>query len=73
MPEQTLPAPRTPDPMEAPPVRWGILGPGNIAHAFATALREGTRQEVVAVGSRSAAARPRLRRRVRRAHGIRHV
>ena len=54
MPEQTLPAPRTPDPMEAPPVRWGILGPGNIAHAFATALREGTRQEVVAVGSRSA-------------------
>ncbi|SES24428.1 Predicted dehydrogenase [Pedococcus cremeus] len=54
MPEQTLPAPRTPDPMEAPPVRWGILGPGNIAHSFATALREGTRQEVVAVGSRSA-------------------
>jgi predicted dehydrogenase len=54
MPEQTLPAPRTPDPMEAPPARWGILGPGNIAHAFATALREGTRQEVVAVGSRSA-------------------
>jgi predicted dehydrogenase len=54
MPEQTLPAPRTADPMEAPPVRWGILGPGNIAHSFATALREGTRQEVVAVGSRSA-------------------
>lgn len=53
MPEQTLPAPRTPDPMEAPTVRWGILGPGNIARSFATALREGTRQEVVAVGSRS--------------------
>ena len=54
MPEQTLPAPRTPDPMEAPVVRWGILGPGNIARSFATALREGTRQQLVAVGSRSA-------------------
>jgi len=54
MPEPTLPAPRTPDPLTAPPVRWGILGPGNIARSFATALREGTRAEVVAVGSRSA-------------------
>lgn len=53
MPKQSLPAPRTPDPMDAPPVRWGILGPGNIARSFATALREGTRQQVVAVGSRS--------------------
>ena len=55
MPAPTLPAPRTPDPMEAPPVRWGILAPGTIAHSFATALRDGTRQEVVAVGSRSGA------------------
>ena len=48
-----LPAPRTPDPKEAPPLRWGILAPGKIAHSFASALRSGTRQEVVAVGSRS--------------------
>lgn len=54
MPAQTLPAPRTPDPMDAPPVRWGVLGPGGIARSFAAALREGTRQRVAAVGSRSA-------------------
>ena len=53
MPEPTLPAPRTADPMEAPPARWAILGTGNIAHSFTRALRHGTRQEVVAVGSRS--------------------
>ncbi|GAA3545411.1 oxidoreductase [Aeromicrobium flavum] len=47
-----LPAPRTPDPREAPPLRWGILGAGGIAAAMTTALLEGTRQQVVAVGSR---------------------
>ncbi|WP_084431236.1 Gfo/Idh/MocA family protein [Kibdelosporangium aridum] len=50
----TLPAPRTPDPMDAPAVRWGILAPGFIANLFCTALRQGTRQEITAVGSRSA-------------------
>ena len=55
MAETTLPLPRTPDPMEAPPVRWGILAPGGIAHSFARALRTGTRQEIAAVGSRSLA------------------
>lgn len=39
--------------MQAPPLRWGILAPGKIAHSFAAALRSGTRQEVAAVGSRS--------------------
>jgi predicted dehydrogenase len=48
----TLPAPRTPDPMTAPAVRWGILGPGGIARQFAAGLREGTRQQIAAVGSR---------------------
>jgi len=38
--------------MTAPAVRWGILGPGWIARQFATGLREGTRQEIAAVGSR---------------------
>ncbi|PKW26156.1 Gfo/Idh/MocA family protein [Phycicoccus duodecadis] len=48
-------APSTvPDPMDAPPLRWGVLGPGGIAHTFAAAVRAGTRGEVVAVGSRSA-------------------
>jgi predicted dehydrogenase len=48
-----LPAPRTPDPMDAPPMRWGVLGPGWIADRFVTSLRRHTRQEVYAVGSRS--------------------
>jgi predicted dehydrogenase len=48
-----LPAPRTPDPMDAPPLRWGILAPGGIAHSMASALRARTRQQVQAVGSRS--------------------
>ena len=32
-----------PDPRDAPPVRWGILGAGNIAASFADGVREGTR------------------------------
>lgn len=51
----SLPAPRTPDPMDAPPRRWGILGTGWIAERFATALQAHTRQQVYAVGSRSRA------------------
>ncbi|MFQ6172924.1 Gfo/Idh/MocA family protein [Oryzobacter sp. R7] len=50
----TLSAPQVPDPMQAPPVRWGVLGPGGIASTFAGAVRAGTRSMVVAVGSRSA-------------------
>jgi predicted dehydrogenase len=51
----SLPQPLTPDPMAALPVRWGVLGPGKIAHSFARALRDGTRQDITAVGSRSRA------------------
>ena len=51
--ETGLPPPRTPDPQDAPPLRWGVLGPGSIAASFVAALAAGTRQEVVAVGSRS--------------------
>jgi len=43
---------RIPDPMDAPPVRWGILGAGSIARAFAYAVGTGTRSAVTAVGSR---------------------
>jgi predicted dehydrogenase len=53
MTPRRLPPPRTPDPMAAPPLRWGILAPGWIAQQFADALRRGTRQEIVAVGSRN--------------------
>ncbi len=49
----TLPTSRIPDPLEAPPLRWGILAPGGIAHSFVNAVQKHTRQEVVAVGSRS--------------------
>lgn len=49
-----LPAPRTPDPADAPSLRWGILAPGWIAAAMAEALALHTRQDVVACGSRSA-------------------
>jgi predicted dehydrogenase len=49
-----LPTTRVPDPAEAPALRWGILAPGGIARAFVDALAKHTRQQVVAVGSRSA-------------------
>jgi predicted dehydrogenase len=49
----SLPAPRYPDPTDAPSLRWGILAPGGIARSFAGALREHTKQRLVAVASRS--------------------
>ncbi|WP_392542924.1 Gfo/Idh/MocA family protein [Oryzobacter telluris] len=66
-----LAAPAVPDPMDAPPVRWGVLGPGGIATTFAEAVHHGTRSSVVAVGSRSAerAAAFAERHGVARAHG----
>jgi predicted dehydrogenase len=48
-----LPLPRVPDPAEAPPLRWGLIGTGWIAERFVNALQSQTRQRVVAVGSRS--------------------
>jgi predicted dehydrogenase len=42
----------TEDPRTAPPIRWGILGAGHIAGAFADAVRAHTRAQLVAVGSR---------------------
>jgi predicted dehydrogenase len=47
------PAPRIPDSMAAPPLRWGVLGPGWIAERFVRSLQENTRQKAVAVGSRN--------------------
>ncbi|MGC0272301.1 Gfo/Idh/MocA family protein [Pseudactinotalea sp. Z1739] len=42
-----------PDPAQAPPLAWGILGAGNIARRFATEIPAHTAGTVVAVGSRS--------------------
>lgn len=49
-----LPRPRTPDPMAAPSLRWGIIGPGWIAERFVGATQRNTTQTVLAVGSRGA-------------------
>jgi predicted dehydrogenase len=48
----SLPAPRVPDPLEAPRLRWGVMGPGWIAERFVAALRDHTNQVVTSVGSR---------------------
>lgn len=49
----TLPTPRTPDPISAPPLRWGVLGSGWISSRFIETMHAHTRQRVVAVGSRT--------------------
>lgn len=36
------------------PIRWGILGPGTIAHNFADGMAEATAGQIVAIASRSA-------------------
>lgn len=41
------------EPRTAPPLRWGILAPGGIAHVFARAVNQHTRAQLVAVGSRN--------------------
>jgi predicted dehydrogenase len=48
-----LPVSRVPDSRDAPPLRWGIAGPGWIAERFTASLQQRTRQVVAAVGSRS--------------------
>ncbi|MHB1065594.1 MAG: Gfo/Idh/MocA family protein [Georgenia sp.] len=44
--------PAAADPMGAPPLRWGVLGAGGIAGRFAREVPTGSRQQLVAVGSR---------------------
>jgi len=48
----SLPTPRTLPSIEAPPLKWGILGTGWIADQFVGAVRAHTRQVIQAVGSR---------------------
>lgn len=52
---RALPAARTPNAMDAPSLRWGVIGPGWIAERFIGSLRGHTRQQVVAIGSRDLA------------------
>jgi predicted dehydrogenase len=66
-----LPPPRTPDPMAAPVLRWGVLGSGWIAERYIGSLQRHTRQQVVAVGSRDGerAAAFAARHGIARSHG----
>jgi predicted dehydrogenase len=48
-----LPASRIAPASEAPILRWGILGSGWIAERFIESVRAHTKQDIVAVGSRS--------------------
>ncbi|EFL28820.1 oxidoreductase family, NAD-binding Rossmann fold domain protein, partial [Streptomyces himastatinicus ATCC 53653] len=50
-----LPAARTPDPMDAPALRWGVMGTGWIAERFVRSVQGHTRQRFTAVASRDAA------------------
>lgn len=66
-----LPQSRVPDPMSAPPLRWGIMGTGWIADQFTRSVRAQTRQVIAAVGSRGAegASRFAARHDIPTAHG----
>jgi predicted dehydrogenase len=48
-----MPLPRVPNSLTAPVLRWGVMGTGWIAERFVDALQQSTRQQVVAVGSRT--------------------
>jgi predicted dehydrogenase len=50
-----LPTPRRPAAQSIPILRWGIIGPGWIAERFVHSLKTYSRQQVVAVASRSQA------------------
>jgi len=67
----SLPASRVPDSPDAPPLRWGIIGPGWIAERFTASVQRHTRQQIVAVGSRNAdrSAQFAARHGIERSHG----
>jgi len=48
-----LPEPRTPDPLKAPSLRWGVMGTGWVVGRFVTAVTRSTGQRFTAIGSRS--------------------
>jgi predicted dehydrogenase len=67
----SLPNPRTTQPADAPPIRWGIIAPGWIAEQFTNAVHRHSKSRVVAVGSssRDRAQQFAARHGVARAHG----
>jgi len=48
-----IPAPTIIDPQSVPVLRWGVLGPGEIASTFVSSLQAHTAQSVTAVASRT--------------------
>ena len=48
-----FPVSRVPDPALAPPLRWGVLGPGLVASLFLASVQANTTQQIVAVASRN--------------------
>lgn len=49
----SLPVSRVPDSRTAPPLRWGIMGPGWIAERFTESVQAHTSQIIAAIASRS--------------------
>jgi predicted dehydrogenase len=48
-----LPAPEIIDPFSVTPMRWGVMGAAGIAEAFVTGVQRHTKQQIVAVASRT--------------------
>lgn len=53
MSKLTLPQPRIVDPNSVPSLRWGIMGAAAIAHEFVAGAQKHTKQQIVAVASRT--------------------
>jgi dihydrodiol dehydrogenase / D-xylose 1-dehydrogenase (NADP) len=52
-PPRPLDDPSVQNPLECPPLKWGILGCGRVAHDFTQALKHLPTQSVVACAARS--------------------
>ena len=50
---KNLPAPRLVDPASVPVLRWGVIGAGEIAKVFVGAVQQHSKQNIVAVASRT--------------------
>ena len=53
-PPPPLDDPSVSDPLECPPLRWGMIGCGRVSHDFTQALKHLPTQTVVACSARSA-------------------
>jgi predicted dehydrogenase len=64
-----LPSPTVLDPQSVPALRWGVIGPGDIASVFVSSVHEHTAQRCVAVASRT----PGKAQKFATDHGVDHV